>query len=308
MTIRDLDLLVFLDALLSERNVSKAAQRVGISQPAMSNALGRLRKQLNDPLLVRTSKGMEPTERALDLMEPLHVAIKGLLEAVSPRVPFIPAQSRRSYTIACTDYLEQLVLPAVLQRINDEAPEVMINSVRVMDSSLELLEHGEIDAVIHKFDEPISDGFYQKQLFIDDFVCVVRNSHPCLKQLQNKKLPLAVYLQYGHIMITKTGIGKGVADKTLLEQGKKRRIAINVRQSSTSPVLLALDSDLIATVPRLTAQKFAQHLPITLLEVPLDLPAFDLSMVWSPLSHHSQSHLWFRRIIMEVCEPFNSKV
>ncbi len=302
MNIRDLDLnlLVFLDALLKEGNVSRAAEQLGMTQPALSNGLTRLRKQLDDPLFVRTSRGMVPTEKALSLAEPVREALNSIRTAIAPKQPFDPAHSRRSFTIAGTDYVDHLIYPKVLRRLQQEAPKVSINSVRIMDSSFQALENGEIDAIIHTFDAPVSDAFHARDLFDEKLVAVVRKDHPCLKKIKKGKLDLDSYLQYGHIMITKTGVGKGYADALLAKQELHRHTALNVRQSALAPLSVILESDLIATIPARTAKYFETLLPIKILAIPLEMPTFKLTMAWGPIAHYSLAHKWLRNIIFDV--------
>lgn len=304
MNIRDIDLnlLVLFDALMLERNVSRAAERVGMSQPAMSNGLARLRTQLADPLFIRTSKGMEPTERALELLEPIHKALNGLSEALSSKQSFIPEFSKRIFTIASSDYVEQLILPRVLEQLGKHAPGVTINCVRHYDSTLSLLESGQVDAIIHTLDNPQAEGFYVRSLFKDGLKCVVRKNHPCTIDLKAGKISMSSYLEYGHIMITDKGIGKGYMDSQLDKKNKPRRVAVNVRQTSSSAVMIALETNLIATVPAFYAQKMVKLLPLVIFEPPMKIPGFELSMLWSPVSHHNQAHLWFRRLVFDVCD------
>lgn len=289
---------------MSERSVSKAALKVGITQPAMSNGLKRLREQLGDPLFIRTRHGMEPTEKALQLLEPVHSALNELRVALSPAEPFTPLLSNRTFTIAGTDYMEQLILPKVLNKMEEKAPGISFNCVRVFDSTLDKVDSGQIDAVIHQFDEPLPEGFYQKHLHTDRLTCVVRRGHPLLKKITGNKIDLETYLEYGHIMITKTGIGKGFIDSLLETKKLERQTVVNVRQSSSSPVMMVLDTNLIATVPALYAEKYAKLLPIKLLTLPFEIPDWEMSMVWSPLSHHNEAHLFFRRVVFEVCDDF----
>ena len=147
----------------------------------------------------------------------------------------------------------------------------------------------------------MSDAFHARDLFDDNLVAVVRKDHPYLKQSKKGKLDLDNYLQYSHIVMTKTGWGKGFADSLLAKQKKHRHTVLNVRQSSLSPLTVILESDLIATVPARTAKYFEKLLPIKVLAIPLELPTFKQAMAWGPIAHHNQAHKWLGNVIFDVC-------
>lgn len=302
MNIRDIDLnlLVFFDALMRERSVSRAAQQLGLSQPALSNALGRLREQLDDPLFIRSSHGMNPTEKALDLYEPVQQAIEQLREALSPSKPFDPSKSEQSFTIACMDAIEYPLLSAVAQRLQERAPNISLKLVIPPVNSYEMLERGLLDLQIPVFEETKGDSLHVRTLMKDDLVCICRDDHPLIKQYG--ELTLEAYLAYPHLRVTRTGVGASPSDVELQKLGKQRAVQIESRQSAFMPVYMVLDSDLIATIPRGTAQSVLKYLPIKIFEPPFQLPRFGIEMGWGAIMQHNKGHQWLRNLIVEVAE------
>jgi DNA-binding transcriptional LysR family regulator len=302
MNIKDIDLnlLVFFDALMRERSVSRAAQQLEISQPALSNALSRLRKQLGDPLLIRTSRGMKPTEKALELHEPVRQAIQQLNDAVSPSKPFDAMNSRLNFTIAGMDAVQYPLIARVIRRLQQEAPKITLNLIPPTDSSAELLERGVVDLLIQVFLERISDAFHKRKLMSDRLVCVCRKGHPLFDEFGD--LSLDAYLAYPHLRITRTGVGAGQSDVSLQKLGRQRHVQVQSKESALIPIYMVLESDLIATVPRITAKYLAEHLPIVILPAPIDLPEFTLEMAWGPVMHHHRGHRWLRELIVDVAK------
>lgn len=300
MNIRDIDLnlMTALEALLEHRSVSKAARANGVTQPAMSNALGRLRKLLDDPILIRSGQSMQPTEKALSLFGPISVALDQIRTALEPTMPFNPEESKRLFTFACSDTVDVLLFSRILKYLEKHAPSISINSLRIEENTFKKLERGDLDGIIYVFDKNLPTAFYQRRLWEDDFVCVVRKDHPILAE--GKGTMMDAYLTYPHIMVTTTGIGKGYADTVLAKEKKQRQVSINVRHTGLTPLTLVLNTNLIATSPRSIANEMAGYLPITLFESPIAMPSFTVSMAWNPLSHHNQGHRWFRELIFRI--------
>ena len=199
----DLNLLVYLNILLKERSVSRAAEKLGITQPAMSNALRRLRDLLGDPILVRTSSGMTPTERA-KMIEPLVVEALSRAElALQPVDSFDASTSTRTFRIMASDYIETTLLAPLMGRLNDIAPDVTLDVLTPSDGSFSDLERGDIDMAINRFDH-LPDSFHQKSIWRDNFACLIGSEHPA-----SQELTLESYLESKHIWVSKTGIGVG---------------------------------------------------------------------------------------------------
>ena len=184
----DLNLLVYLDALLRERNVTQAANQLNLSQPAMSNGLRRLRELFNDPLLVRTSEGMTPTERALELEPLVREVLSKIDQAVQPRGDFEPASAQRVFRIMASDYAESTLLPSVLGKLRTLAPGLTLDIMTPSDVSFLDVERGKVDMVINRFDS-MPQSFHQIHLWNDSFTCVLSPNNPVLAGFHAGQLP-----------------------------------------------------------------------------------------------------------------------
>jgi DNA-binding transcriptional LysR family regulator len=303
----DLNLMVYLDVLLREGSVTKSAQQLGITQPAMSNGLKRLRDLFNDPLLVRTSEGMTPTERALELQPVIRRALNELEAALQTQGEFDASSSNRVFRIMVSDYAESTLVPELVKRLREEAPSVILDVLTPSDVSFKDVEAGRVDMAINRFDE-MPQSFHQKTLWEDDFVCLVNPEHP-----QAGKFDLEAYLDSMHIWVSKTGMGAGVGidpekiirlgwvDNALGKLGHKRKISVFTRHYQM-PALLALNNDLVATLPKKVAEMQAETSRLLVKNPPFDIPAFELKMAWSPLVQHHQAHKWLRGLITEVAQ------
>ena len=303
----DLNLLVYLDVLLREQNVTRAAEELGISQPAMSNSLRRLRDLFDDPVLVRTSEGMTPTERALELKPLVRDVLAAAELAVLPKTVFDPAASDRIFRIMASDYTEATLLPRLLQRLSSEAPGVRLDIMTPSDVSFHDVERGKVDLVINRFDT-LPQSFHQIHLWNDSFSCVVRSDNPIIKNWN-----LDAYLAARHVWVSKTGMGVGVGmssddvqrlgwvDEALARIDAKRNIALFTRHYQAA-LMLAESNDLVVTIPSLAAQSLAENSHVTVLEPPFEIPRMRLKMVWSPLLQHDPGHRWIRQLIKSVSE------
>ncbi len=200
----DLNLLVFLDALLRERNVTRAAQKLGMSQPALSSGLKRLRELFHDPLLIRTSEGMVPTERAQELEPLVREILANVEKAVTPEEAFDPATSDRVFRIMASDYAEMTLLPSLLAHLRNQAPGIVLDILTPSDVSFNDVELGKVDMVINRFDS-MPQSFHQGVVWRDTFSCVLPASNPI-----SENLTLENYLSAHHIWVSKTGMGIGV--------------------------------------------------------------------------------------------------
>jgi len=303
----DLNLMVYLDVLLREGSVTKAAQQLGITQPAMSNGLKRLRDLFNDPLLVRTSEGMTPTERALELQPLIRKALNELEAALQTQGEFDASSSHRVFRIMVSDYAESTLIPELVKRLREEAPSVILDVLTPSDVTFKDVEAGRVDMAINRFDE-MPQSFHQMTLWEDDFVCLVNPDHPHVGLFD-----LEAYLDSMHIWVSKTGMGAGVGidpekiirlgwvDNALSKLGHKRKISVFTRHYQM-PALLALNNDLVATLPRKVAEMQAESSGLHVKETPFDVPPFELKMAWSPLVQHHQAHKWLRRLIVDVAQ------
>lgn len=303
----DLNLLVYLDALLRERNVTQAAQQLNLSQPAMSNGLRRLRVLFDDPLLVRTSGGMTPTERALELQPLVRDALSHIDRAVQPRAAFKPAEARGVFRIMASDYAESTLLPKVLGTLRRDAPGITLDIMTPSDVSFLDVELGKIDMVINRFDN-MPQSFHQINLWNDSFSCLLSPNHPLLEDFT-----LEAYLNADHVWVSKTGMGVGVGvnpddvqrlgwvDAALARLGKKRQIRVFTRHYQAA-MTLAEQNDLVVTLPTRAAMLKRDNPRLVRRDPPLDIPPLELKMAWSPLLQHHPGNRWLRQLIKEAAQ------
>ena len=301
----DLNLLVYLDVLLKERNVTRAAENLGISQPAMSNGLRRLRELFNDPLLVRTSDGMTPTERAEQLQPVVREVLASIEKAVEPRREFNAAEADRVFRISVSDYTESTLLPHLMRRLRSEAPNITMDILTPSDISYQDVEQGSVDLVINRFDI-LPQSFHQVTIWRDSFSCLLSEHNPI-----RHDFTLDNYLETGHVWVSKTGMGIGVGmepgavqrlgwvDEALAKQGKKRRIRVFTRHYQAAMRLAAL-RDLVITLPTKAAMLLQDNPNVVIMPPPFDIPDIELIMAWSPLLQHNPAHQWMRRLIADV--------
>ncbi len=308
----DLNLLVYLDALLRERNVTQAANQLNLSQPAMSNGLRRLRELFNDPLLVRTSEGMTPTERALELEPVVREVLSKIDQAVQPRGDFEAGTAQRVFRIMASDYAESTLFPSVLGKLRTLAPGLTLDIMTPSDVSFLDVERGKVDMVINRFDS-MPQSFHQIHLWDDSFTCVLSPENPVLKDFT-----LENYLKANHVWVSKTGMGVGVGvdpsdvqrlgwvDAALNRLGKKRQIRVFTRHYQAA-MTLAEQNDLIVTLPTRAAQLKLNNPRVVLREPPLEIPPLELKMAWSPLLQHNPANKWLRKLIADTARELNGQ-
>lgn len=292
----DLNLLFALDALLDEGSVTKAARRVGITQPAMSNALKRLRVALGDEVLVRAGSSMVPTPRAVELAGPVREALGTLQRALDSDSPFDPASATRTFRIASTDYAELVLLPGLVQLLRGRAPSVDL-FVQPLEGDIPRseLEAGDLELAVGVFPDPPA-GHVQQALFRDRFVCVVREGHP---RVPRGGLDLDTYCKLDHILISPRVGGPGVVDHFLAREGRARRIALRVPHFLVAPLVVA-KSDMVLTLASRVACQMAPVLGLRILQPPLELPTFTVRQIWHGRFRHDPAHRFLRSQVAEV--------
>ena len=308
----DLNLLVYLEVLLRERNVTQAANQLGLSQPAMSNGLRRLRALFDDPLLVRTSEGMTPTERALELEPLVKDILLGVDRAMQPATEFEPRAAQMVVRIMASDYAESTLFPAVLTELRDNAPDITLDIMNPSDVSFLDVERGKVDLVINRFDQ-MPQSFHQITLWQDSFSCLLSPNHPILDDFS-----LESYLSADHIWVSKTGMGVGVGvdpsdvqrlgwvDSALAQLGEKRRIRVFTRHYQAA-MTLAEQNDLIVTLPTRATWLKQDDSRVAIRQVPFDVPPLELKMAWSPLLHNNAPHRWVRQFITRIARSLSTE-
>lgn len=293
----DVHLLQILRALLTECSVSNAARRLNLSQPAVSTALRRLRDITGDPLLVRSRNGMTPTERGMALLEPVKIALQQIETIAIQQVKFNPANTRRVFNIATPDYLNAALVSDLIGRIRRQAPQsqIAIHSLGPQFDPVSQLENGELDAVIGNWPQ-LPEQLRMLPLFEDDVVCLMRQNHP----LAGKPLDVASYLAADHLLPSPYAVGqRGVIDIHLARERLKRNVAAYVPYFNMVPYML-LQSDMVFSGPRHFAEYFCQHMPLTMVDVPVAYPRMSFSLLWHDRTHHADECRWFREQIVSV--------
>ncbi|MDZ7866963.1 LysR family transcriptional regulator [Acidovorax sp.] len=291
----DLNLLVVFNQLLAERKVSKVAENLGLGQPAVSNALARLRRQFDDPLFLRTANGMQPTPFAEQLAESVGYALGMIHGAVNARNAFDPASSQRSFTVGMTDIGEIYFLPRLMQRIGELAPGVAISTVRNTAVNLkDAMEAGQVDLAIGLLPQ-LKAGFFQRRLFEQDYVCLMRRGH----RLDQRRLRLAEFFAAEHVAIVSAGTGHGQVDEILDKHSPQRRVKLKVPHFVAIGHILQ-STDLIATVPERLAERMADPFGLTHLPHPVRLPRIAINLFWHAKYHKDPANQWLRTLVFDL--------
>jgi DNA-binding transcriptional LysR family regulator len=289
----DLNLLVVLDALLRLRNVSRAAEALDLSQPAVSFALGKLRALFGDPLFVRAARGMRPTPRA----ESLATALQEILDRVKNEVfaapRFEPSIARRTFVFNMADVGELVFLPALRAHLQKLAPGADIRTVSKPPADMEeALRSGEVDLAVGYYPHLQGAAVYQQRLFSHGFTCVVRKHHPRI----GRRLTLRQFLDESHVVVQQEGKSHEVFEQALADQGLSRRTALSLPHFLAVPLIIA-ESDLIATVPYAVAKGFARMAGLKLLRPPIRVPEADVKQHWHSRYHNDETNKWIRGVV-----------
>ena len=292
----DLNLLVAFDALMQTRSVSRAAERCFLSQPAMSNALNRLRETLDDPLLVRSATGMRPSPRAQKLEGPIRSILEQLERELRPAAPFDPATTERLFRISLTDYGEFVVLPRLVEKLAERAPKARLESVSLTSHLPEsALERGELDLVVAVQEYFQVPGRLRTQTLLGDrLVCLGSRT-----AYDDTSLTLKRYLSRRHVYPSPLGVQSNVVDGWLSAQHKRRDIALSA-QSYLVAARIAAESDLLLSLPGRIARTLAELLPLRLIEPPRGFPDFKLCLIWHPLYAGDPAIAWLLGLFAEL--------
>lgn len=292
----DLNLLLVFHHLLREKRVSAVATVLGMSQPAVSSALGRLRTSLGDALFLRTQRGMEPTPYALQLAEPVAAALDGLQQALNVRASFDPTTSERRFTLAMTDVGEMYFLPVLMDALAHAAPGVTLNVVAVTRASLnDDMASGRTDLALGLLPQ-LQAGFFQQSLFRQPYVCLMREGHPLATA---KALTLPDFAAASHVRVIAAGTGHGKVDEALVRQGLQQRIRLTVPHYVALGDVLG-HSDLIATVPERFAQRVTGPFALTTRALPLAVDGSVIHQFWHARLHKDPGHQWLRGQVVQL--------
>lgn len=291
----DLNLLVPLRALLAERHITRAARHVGMSQPAMSRALSRLREMFGDPLLVSAQAGLQLTPRAQQVQSQLEALLGGVGQLLQG-TDFDPAYATGTVRIAAPDFMVYKLLPTVLQEMREQAPGLHLEVERWRPDWLEQLHQGRVDLTIGQATGEEA-GIYQQVLVTTDWMCVVRRGHPCLQSAWTAQS----FASLDHLLVgvQEDGSRTGQVDEALERLGLTRRVVLRMPYAVVSPLLVA-ESDLVLTTSRWLASRFTEQVGLVMLEPPVELPPVQLPMLWHERTHRQQRARWVRGLLAQA--------
>lgn len=292
----DLNLLLHFDALMATRSVSRAAEELGISQPAMSAALSRLRRLFNDPLLTREEGVWRPTPRAEDLHRAFRPMLDMWREVSLPRTSFDPATAHRAFTVFATDYVQFTVFGRVAGRLAREGPGLELRVLPARPQlGLDMLENNQVELIAGYYPAPPAN-LRTRFLFEEKVVCLVRAGHPCLRRPWN----LESFLAWPHVnLAAHTRFFSDRIDRALAGQNRSRKVGLTLSSYLACPFAVG-NSDLVATVPESVAKAMGKAAGCMTLEAPLALPMLTVSLYWHERHHRDPAHAWLRQCIGQL--------
>ena len=301
----DLNLLVAFNALMRERNVTRAGERIGLTQPAMSHALTRLRRICGDPLFVRVRRGMEPTEFAQQLGASVAEGLQVIEAGLEGKMRFEPATAQQDFQIVMSDMGELVYLPPLMLALKARAPGVNIRVLQISrDRYQDAFETGAVDLGIGVWPN-LQESFYQQRLFSDSYACLVRGDHPRI----GTTLTLKQFADESHVMIEPVGsryshiapapTGTTLVERVLSEHGLTRRVALRVPHFIVVPTIVQT-TDFIATLPRTVVSMSDAPRNLKLLPLPFQAPNFVVRQFWHQRSHHDPANRWLRNLVAEL--------
>lgn len=303
----DLNLLRVLDALLLERSTVKAGHRVGLSQPAVSAALKRLREATGDQLLVRSGQGMMPTDYAHSIETPLRLFLGELESMLSVNQTFDPANARDVFKIAGSDFYSEHLMPGLLQRLQSDAPHAKVQLVDlVADSHLASLKQYSVDmALVPKIDLP--DWAEGQAVFHSDFAVIARKGNPRVTHaglLEGQVMPLDLFCDMGHVLYSPQGNLRAMGDAALARVGRERRVVATV-PTFASVWRNVAGSDLIAILPEQLARNVADEVGLAIYQPPVPIDRVTITLIWHRRFTGNPAHRWMRGLIADVMAPLN---
>lgn len=299
----NLNLLIVLDALLSERSVTAAARRVGLSQSATSHSLARLREHFEDPLLLRSPEGTVLTERALELAEPVREIIEASERLLEPRGSFDPATASMELRIAMDEATQLTFLPVLFERLRQDAPGISLVAPRHRRDELARdLRSGVCDLTISS-QSPATAKIHSALLAICDYTSIVRKNHPRV----GRRLTLERFVELEHIAMARADLVDPELDRALLKQRVRRNVALTVASPGPVPALVA-STDLVATLPRVMLTLNPPARPVECHVPPVELDPISIFLFWHERTDGSPAHAWMRSLIGEVFREIMDRV
>ncbi|MBA5637679.1 LysR family transcriptional regulator [Duganella sp. LX20W] len=290
----DLELLLIFDEIYKTRNVTKAADNLGLPQSTVSIGLGKLRAAFDDQLFVRTARGMEPTPRAQNALAHVRQSVASLQSALAERPVFDPAGSDREFRICMTDISVVVLLPTLLNHLREVGPGIKLDVSSISPDSPADLEQGLVDLAVG-FMPHLEAGFYQQKLFDQDFICLVATEHPRIgATLTREDLE-----REGHLVIRSSGTGHSIVDKVLAREGIRRNVVLHM-PSFLGVAHIVSQTDYVAIVPHRYGAAMVGRENIRLLAPPVALPSFAVKQHWHERYHEDASNRWLRQVMAQL--------
>ncbi len=292
----DLNLLPVFEALLRHGNVTRAAADIGLTQSAMSSALGRLRRQLGDPLFVNTRAGMLPTPRALELAPSLTDALAMVRRALNGREAFDPRRTARSLRVYMTDVGETVLLPTLMRHLDQESPQLRLETAQLPAAELAVrMETGDIDLAVGYLPQ-LRDKIRRAGLFEEHYVCMTRPDHPLGRR---GALTLKEFLSGRHVLISSMGSGHQQLERALADHGVEQNVALRVPHFVVVPLIVA-GTDLIVSLPSHVADVWTGLVKVKVHPLPISIPSFDVSLYWHPRVENDSANRWLRDALLQL--------
>lgn len=303
----DLNLLRVLDALLKEHSTVKAGERIGLSQPAVSASLARLRVALGDQLFFRRGQKLAPTEYALSLQAPLHDILNKVGALIQGPSAFDPASAKENFRISGSDFFAELLMPILAVRFQSIAPSIRVHLVDLVpDGGVETLGQHEVDLALIRATK-LPDWIDSQAVFQSPFSVIARKDNPRIKSaglLAGDVVPIDLFCNMGHVLFSQDGEGKGLGDSALANIGRARNVVM------TMPVFSGVyravsGSDLIALLPSPLARHVATSAGLDVFKPPIHIPITQIAMVWHRRYSDSQPHIWLREQVVDILAPLD---
>lgn len=294
---KDLNLLYVFEAMWRDRSVTLAAENLGLTQAAVSSALKRLRQEHNDKMFAQVGRRMEPTPYAVGVSQQLLTALAMIRTASNTHTPFDPATSRRQFTIRTRDVGEVVCFPKIFRKVALEAPSVRLRTAfQPIEETIGGLASGRMDLALG-FLPSLETSIHRRPLFAQHYVCVMRAQHP----LAQRKLTYEMLPELDHLLVEYSGSGHLVIERALIDAGARNQIKIRLPQYLSAPHLI-ISSDLVWCAPVELAQTLAEHYPLIIKPIPLELPSFEIALYWHDRFHRDPANIWLRELIVAACD------